>query len=332
MGKSIWKLGSAALAVSLLLAGCGGAASSSAAGGPNYADTSGWQGETSSGETGERLMPPQTGRKVIYTSELTLETTDYTADLAAVRALVAAQGGYLASSSENTAGSARQKARSCTLVARIPAENYEAFMQGAGGIGSVSHKSEQSEDVTGQYLDVESRLSSLNTQKQRLEELIAQAATLEDLLTLEDKLAEVQYQLENYAAQRNALSDQIAYSTVTVYLNEVVQYTADEPRFVQQLKEVCGDSWQRFGEVLKGLLFAVILLLPYAVVLGGGAALIWAARRGWRKKHPKALPAPTARPAGAPAKRQTPAPGQKQPYEYGTPPAPPKKDEEQSGG
>ena len=81
--------------------------------------------------------------------------------------------------------------------------------------------SESTEDVTADYVDVEARLNSLEAQRQRLEELRAQAGNLEDLLAIENQLTQVQYQIESYTGQKRVLDDQITYSTVNVYLDEV---------------------------------------------------------------------------------------------------------------
>ena len=68
---------------------------------------------------------------------------------------------------------------------------------------------------------MEARLNSLEAQRQRLEELRAQAGNLEDLLAIENQLTQVQYQIESYTGQKRVLDDQITYSTVNVYLDEV---------------------------------------------------------------------------------------------------------------
>lgn len=83
-------------------------------------------------------------------------------------------------------------------------------------IGNVTQKNESVEDVTLQYVDVESRKKALETEQERLMELLSSAENMEDLLAIESKLSEVRYELENYGSQLRMLDNQIDYSTVNV--------------------------------------------------------------------------------------------------------------------
>ena len=99
-----------------------------------------------------------TSPKIIYTANLTLESKDYDTARAALDAALNDAGGYLESSSEySDVGSSR----SVNLTFRVPEENYQSFLDAVAQAGNVTYKSQQADDVTTQYMDVETRLAKL---------------------------------------------------------------------------------------------------------------------------------------------------------------------------
>jgi DNA repair exonuclease SbcCD ATPase subunit len=117
-------------------------------------------------------------------------------------------------------------------------------------------------------VDVQARIKSLNTKLERLQELEANAENVTELLEIEDRINEVQYQIESYTAQMKTYDDQVDYSTVNIDITEVATYTeikADSAwnRFV----EAFGDSFAGFVEFLQGLVIAIIYMLPYLIII-----------------------------------------------------------------
>ncbi len=215
------------------------------------------------------------GEKIIYTADLTLETKDYDAARAALEQALAEAGGYMESSSEsNYTGSAR----SLYLTLRVPEENYASFLAAAGETASLVSKSEQAEDVTAQYMDVAARLENLESQRARLLELQASAETLADLLDIESKLSDVQYQLESWQSQLDWYDDQVGSCTVTVSLSEVESYTPTGSSFAERLAAAFGEGWQNFVGALAAVAVALAGLWP-VVVLAAAVAVVLVLRR-----------------------------------------------------
>lgn len=225
-----------------------------------------------------------TSRKLIYTSYISLESKTYDDDLAAIKSLVTSNGGYFESTSSY--GNVEYGNRGASFTARIPSDKYDAFMSSLGEVGSVESKSENVEDITSSYVDVQARLKSLNTKLERLQELEAQADTLEELLEIEDRINDVQYQIESYTAQKKAYDDQVDYSTVSIDITEVATYSevkADTAwnRFV----EAFGSSFAGFVAFVQWVIIAVIYLLPYLLIVAAILLIIF----GVRKKKGKAI-------------------------------------------
>lgn len=295
----------ATLAVALfagLLTGCGGsstAATSSAAvqemAGAAMEDAANGTG-TGAGVTDldSGALTPQDSRKIIYNATLWLETKQY--DQASADLLEAAsQAGAYVQSSESS-GSAERGDRSVYYTLRVPADNYSEFLNAAAQAANLVRRSESSQDVTAEYVDLEARLASLEQQRQRLDELAAKAESLEDLLAIEQQRSEVQYQIESYTGQMNVLQDQISYSTVEVYLDEVTELTPQSPSFISRVGSAFRGSWNGFVSVVQELVIGLIYLLPFLVVAAVVIVLVVLLARRAARKRPQ--PAQQKRPDG----------------------------------
>ena len=222
-----------------------------------------------------------TSRKLVYTSYITLESKKFDEDVATIKELVTKNGGYFESTS--VSGNKEYGNRGAGFVARIPSDKYEAFMGSVGDVGSLTYKSESVDDITSSYVDVQARLKSLNTKLERLQELESNAENVTELLEIEDRINEVQYQIESYTAQMKTFDDQVDYSTVSIDITEVATYSevkADSAwnRFV----EAFGASFVGFVETVQEIVIAIIYLLPYILIVAIVIVVIVVVRR--RKK------------------------------------------------
>lgn len=226
---------------------------------------------------------PQDGRKIIRNTELTIETKTFSESVRMLKQAVGAANGYIEYSSLYSRG----RTQSAEYVCRVPSAEYAAFLQGVQGAGSIVRTEERTEDATAQYVDIEARLKSLRTQEARLLALMEESGSLEELLAVQDKLMDVQYQIESYTGQMNVLTDRIDYATVRVYLEEVDTYTPVEPTFGEEIADafrgMC-DNVVAFGEFL---VLAVIYLIPLWIVGGIAAVVIVIFTKRYKKKHPK---------------------------------------------
>ncbi|OUN17029.1 hypothetical protein B5G38_02515 [Gemmiger sp. An87] len=280
-----------------LLTGCGASSGATATSSAAIQEVAGAAMEDAANGTGSGAgvtdldsgaLTPQDSRKIIYNATLWLETKQY--DQASADLLEAAsQAGAYVQSSESS-GSAERGNRSVYYTLRVPADHYSEFLNAAAQAANLIRRSESSQDVTAEYVDLEARLASLEQQRQRLDELAAQAESLEDLLAIESQRSEVQYQIESYTGQMNVLQDQISYSTVDVYLDEVTELTPQSPSFISRVGSAFRGSWNGFVSVVQELVIGLIYLLPFLVVAAVViVAVVLLARRA-AKKRPQSVP------------------------------------------
>ena len=216
--------------------------------------------------------------KIIYTANLTLESKDYDAARAALDEALADADGYMESSNESTyTGSSR----SLSLTLRVPQEHYASFLAAAAQAGNLVNRSEQAEDVTSQYVDLEARLANLKAQRTRLQELQASADNLSDLLEIESSLSDVQYQLESYQSQLDWYSDQVECCTVYISLDEVQTYTPVDESFSSRLRNALLDGWANFTGGVQDLAVIIVGCWP-AIVIGAIGGVVF-----YRVRHPR---------------------------------------------
>ncbi len=239
--------------------------------------------------------------KLIYTGTVHLETLEYDNAVASIKNDMNAYGGFIENSSEssNVSGWYRDDYdgspdRSLTAVVRIPSENFEAFMNGLANYGQKTYESTNVENVSRRYADNEAQIAALEKEESRLLEMMDSAYTIEDMITVEERLTTVQGQLNSYRTSLSALDSDIRYSTVTIEIKEVHKYTPvkpEKPTFSQRLSEHIQDTGTTFVEVMEGLLFLLIALFPYLVIIGIIVAIVISVRKKHKKKKAEALQA-----------------------------------------
>ena len=219
-----------------------------------------------------------TSPKIIYTANLTLESKDYDTARAALDAALNDAGGYLESSSEySDVGSSR----SVNLTFRVPEENYQSFLDAVAQAGNVTYKSQQADDVTTQYMDVETRLANLEAQRTRLQELQAQADNLSDLLQIETSLTDVQSQIESWQSQLDWYSNQVSCCTVYITLNEVETLTPTSTSFGAKLLAALRNGWTGFVSGAQAVAVFLVGAWP-AILIGAVCGVIY-----YRVRHPR---------------------------------------------
>ena len=253
---------------------------------------------------------PNDGRKIIYNASLEMETEEFDATRDKLLEAASGAGAWVQSSDEG--GSAENGSRWVRYTFRVPSGSYADFLNDAAAAGSVTYKSETTEDVTADYVDLEARLESLRTQEARLLELAEQAGDLADLLAIEEQLAQVRYEIESYTGQQRVYDSLLAYSTVDVSLNEVRLLTPVSNNFGSRAVTAFKESWHNFAngvqDVVIGFIYLLPVLLVLAVIVLAVFAILRAARRRWPQKPIQPPPAPPAQAPGTAAAGERPAP------------------------
>lgn len=245
-------------------------------------------------EETDSATPMAEDRKLIRTLNIRAETEDLDALLNSITQRVVELGGYIQEKNlHNGSAYSQHRYRSVSLVIRIPADQADNFVEQISGESNIVSSSETVEDVTLQYVDTKSRIQALETERDRLLELLEQAESLEDILKIEQRLTEVRYALESYTSQMRTLENQVNYATIHLNISEVQEYTpVAEETVWQRIAGGFMDSLEGVGEGAVDLLVWVLANSPYLVVYGGilFLAIRLIRKRRNRRKLPKEAP------------------------------------------
>ena len=307
-----------------LVAGCSGGESSSAsssaengpaAEAPRAADGS---GNTSAGSGSGSASTSTSATSVAETGDLivtaALQLAAKTPEQAAVQAeqTVISAGGYVAAEAEGVgpqtlpsanasaddseaadtgvspmtlpAVNGAPKSEQALLVLRVPPAHLDAVLTALAGTGTVSYRTLSETNVTGQVADVASRITSAQDSLTELRGMINKAASMNDLISLENALSTRESDLESLEAQQRALSDQIQYATVTLgYFVPATSSTTPPKPAAHHSGFEAGllDGWHAFLATLRVLLAVIGWLLPFAIVV---VLLWWPIRKLLRRR------------------------------------------------
>lgn len=227
---------------------------------------------------------PADGARIIKTGTVVLVAPNgkVSAVLGEVTRVVATARGYLASSSSEEAGSSPTG----TMTLRVPAPSYEAVVRQVRAIGAqVVSVSSSGNDVTATYADVAAQIGSLTAARNRFLVILGQAKTIGETLAVQQRVDDVQSQIDRLQGQRRVLADQSDFATLTVTVSEAGSNDiAVTPR--SGLSKAWHDAVNGFTSGIEAIIarsgrtLVVVLFLGVLLVLG---------RLGWRFARRAAL-------------------------------------------
>jgi hypothetical protein len=223
------------------------------------------------------FQQPQIGdvSKIIRDGSMSiqLEKDGFSAGFAAVTRIAQNNGGFVLSSQI-------RGQRRGTLVLRIPAKRFDDAMLALRDVGVVQAQSISGRDVTAQYIDLTARLQNAIGQRTVLRNLMGQATTIRETITVQNRLSQVELQIEQIQGQLNFIQDQVAEATVHVELHEKDAAQVQQTNTIENPS--LGSAWDRsiqgFLNVVSAVVIGLGYLLPIAV-LGFGVWLVTVALR-----------------------------------------------------
>ena len=214
--------------------------------------------------TGDRI-------DVIRTGTFSLEVEDVDASLTKLTSVVKSQGGYVSGSYRYTDTSTPY----LTVTFRVPAASFDAAVLALRAEGTVLSEQISTYEVTMQLVDLEARLRNLRASEAALLELMTRATTVSDVLAVQTQLTAVRSDIESYDAQRAALADQVAMTTVSVTISPIGSSIGNATNGFDLGKEVSRAVANLIAvgrTVIIAAINLVIVVLPIALVgaLAGG--------------------------------------------------------------
>lgn len=244
-------------------------------------------------------------RRLIFTGEMRARYLDTAAAIDDLTAWAEAEGGYVESIGVTDTDSGPEG----RLVLRVPSESFDAARQHVRDLADeVDSDQKQRQDVTAQYADLDARLTNLESAERELRELLEQSrergGSTEDVLSVHREVTRVRGEIDGLRAQRDTLADQVALSTLQVWLVPVAPAAT-----------AIGAAWRpgttarrALADLASGarhlgdlVIYLTIAIVPLFAALGVAAWLAWRLFRRVRPRR-RATETPPQSAPGAPAK------------------------------
>ena len=225
--------------------------------------------------------PVVLGPMIIRTAQLSLITKEFDKARANVEAILKRHRGYVG---EMKVGSAAGSGRTLTAMLRVPSDQLDATMAEMKALGRVDSESQNGQDVTSQYVDLEARLANARNTSQRLTDLLRnRTGKLSDVLEVEQELDRVRGEIEQMEAERKAMANQVTFATLNATITEEYQSQLQvvPPSTATRLGNAAVEGYRSMVEGVVGM--AVFLLSSIPTLLIWGAILFFPSRWAWRK-------------------------------------------------
>lgn len=177
------------------------------------------------------------GQKLIRTATLEMETTEFEDAAQGMTDLTEELGGYYESSNVYNR---KNGSRWAEYTVRIPAEKYNAFLTLAGELCHVTRQESRQEDVSEVYYDTAGRLKTQQIKLERLQNLLAQAELMEDIITIESAISETEMAIDSLSGTLRHYDGKVDYATIYVNLQEVYKLSN-----VEEVPDTFGDRLGR---------------------------------------------------------------------------------------
>ncbi len=112
--------------------------------------------------------------------------------------------------------------RFATVRLGVPVDRFEEAMRILRTFGSVTDESASGQDVTDEYVDLNSRLANLLATQERLRSFLEEAENVEEILAVNEELKEIEEELEIVQGRMTYLADRAAVSTINLTINPVI--------------------------------------------------------------------------------------------------------------
>ena len=256
----------------LLLAACSGQTANDSGSGTKQ--SAGNDSAAPAAPAGDNALPePKVqDRKIVRNANLDLRVENIVAAVQQIDDVASGAGGFVSASnvlvnSGNDGGDNVRRTQTATVTIRVPADGYSTVMSRLRGIAkeTVSETSNVSE-VTEEFTDLQARLRNLQATEQRYLELLNKAASIDEILTVQDRLNGVRLEIEQATGRTNVLNNLTDFASITVQLSlppAIVQ--ADSKNWAQK-------AWQASWKTSKD---AMVVLGTVTIV--GAVFLAWLA-------------------------------------------------------
>jgi hypothetical protein len=167
------------------------------------------------------------------------------------------------------------------VTLRVPAASFEDLLMRVRGLGTVRSSTTHGQDVTAQYSDIQARLTALNATRSQLLTILQKATAIGDVLAVQDRINDVQTQIDQLQGQQKLLDDQTSMASLSVDVAPPGTTSGASPK-PSGIAKAWEDARHGFTSGVEDILAASGTILVVLLVLAGLAVLgrfAWQATR-----------------------------------------------------
>lgn len=244
-------------------------------------------GQISAGFTGTDVVAGL-NKKLIYKANLSMEVTDYGAAQTEVRNMVTLAGGYIIEFSENMS----EYEKGGTFVMKVPASGFSPFLN---NLEKVKHeelqRSIQGQDVSEEYVDLESRLKAKQLMETQYIDFMKKATKPADLVQFANQLGEIQEQIERIKGRMRYIDQNVSFSTVELRLYQTEESLAVTKSNTQgplgaRASDALQGSMKALSVMFQWLVVVLAAALPVLIVAAVVGAVVFWLRRVMKRRQP----------------------------------------------
>ena len=213
-------------------------------------------------------LTPAARRMLITTADLSLEVRDAKKTHDQIAGIASKAGGYVTASSLT----GEEGAQSGAVTMRVPAARYASVLADVSKLGKVLSKQEKGEDVTEEFVDLQSRIRNLKREEEAFLLVLQKATRVPDILEVERELSRVRGEIEQAVGRAKYLENQVALSTINVSFNEPVPVVTQAVNW--DVTQTALRSLHSLGEVFRVISSFIIWLVVY-IPLWAFIGLVW---------------------------------------------------------
>ena len=207
-----------------------------------------------------------TDRKIIKTANMSAETKNFDEFLSTVENYLREKGGYI--ENKETNNNVDFGGRKCYLIIRIPSSELDGLMKKIGENATVTYEIIIANDVTDSYNDSQRQIEVLETEQERLLELLKKAESLDDILEIEARLTKIRYELSSYEQQLEEYDNSVSYSAISLNVSEVERETvAKTDSFLTRVSDGFMSSLASIGNGFITLAIGFLSIIPYLLLI-----------------------------------------------------------------
>jgi hypothetical protein len=241
-------------------------------------------------------------RKIKYTAEIRLVTEQFREAEEAIRKSIEDHGGFISLADVFTSpGTPRHG----TWKARVPIAKFESFRRAIEKAAEVERSSVQTEDVTGEFYDLENHIKNKKAEEEALRELLRKTTDkMENMLAVQRELSTLRDGIERSEGRLRLLANLTDLTTATIHLQERAKYdpdrataTREDPSFSERSGKTFRNSWQSLLAFLQAVSLVTVALTPWLpFIIVGVGIVVYLSRRHRLAKATAPIVAPTEPP------------------------------------